>query len=70
MGGANRLLSRLPVMGPRSNSDSIPVQLSPAESVVPGPNGPLHIRHAYGDQPMEITEIDMEDLENDDRSTT
>lgn len=60
-----------PVMGAESNGDSIPVRLSPAESAIPGPNGrPLHIRHAYGDQPVEITEIDMDDLENDDRSTT
>lgn len=46
-------------------SEAIRVHLSPAESVIPGPNGPIHIRGAYGDQPAEVTEIDMDDLEDE-----
>lgn len=46
-------------------SDSVRAYLSPAELVLPGPNGPLHIRGAYSGQPAEITEIDMDDLEDE-----
>ena len=47
-------------------SDSIRAHISPGEAMVPGPNGPLHIRGAYGEQPAQITEIDMDDPEEDE----
>lgn len=47
------------------SSDSVPAILSPAESVIPGPDGPIHIRHAYGDQPAEITQLDLDDTEDE-----
>jgi hypothetical protein len=55
-----------PVRGPGS-SDAIPVRLSPGEAMVLGPNGPIHIRGAYGDQPMQVTEVDLDDTEGDDQ---
>ena len=48
-----------------ASSDSIPVRISPAEAVIPGPNGPIHIRGAYGDEPMQVTEIDPDDIEEE-----
>jgi hypothetical protein len=48
-----------------ASSDSIPVCLSPAEAIVPGPNGPIHIRGAYGDEPMQVTEVDLGDIEEE-----
>lgn len=52
--------------GIRSNSDSIPVRLSPAEALLPGPNGTaIHIRGAYGDQPTQITQLDLDDTEDE-----
>jgi hypothetical protein len=46
-----------------AGSDSIPVCLSPAEAMIPGPNGPIHVRGAYGDQPMQVTGIDPDDVD-------
>lgn len=57
-----------PVRGPRSaDSDSIPVRLSPGESFRPSPTPGkiIHIREAYGNEPMEISEFDLDDLEDD-----
>jgi hypothetical protein len=54
------------VMGPRGfirSGDSIPVHLSPGEAMIPGPNGPIHIRGAYGDLPMQVTEVDLDDMD-------
>ena len=49
----------------RISSDAILVRLSPAEAAIPGPNGPIHIRGAYGDEPMQVTEIDLDDIEEE-----
>jgi hypothetical protein len=54
------------VRGPIS-SDAILAHLSPGEAMIPGPNGPIHIRGAYGDQPMQVTEVDLDDLEGEAR---
>lgn len=48
-----------------TDGESVPVHLSPGEAMVPGPNGPIHIRGAYGDQPAEVTEIDKDDREDE-----
>jgi hypothetical protein len=48
-------------------SDSIPAILSPGEAMLPGPDGPIHIRGAYGDQPMEVAQVDLDDIEGDDQ---
>jgi hypothetical protein len=48
-----------------ASSDSIPARLSPGEAMIPGPNGPIHIRGAYGDQPMQVTEVDLDDIEGE-----
>lgn len=56
------------VMGPRGfirSGDSIPAHLSPGESMISGPNGPIHIRGAYGDEPMQVTEVDLDDIEGE-----
>jgi hypothetical protein len=58
------------VMGPRGfirsgDSDSIPVHISPGEAMIPGPNGLIHIRGAYGDEPMQVTEVDLDDIEGE-----
>jgi hypothetical protein len=54
------------VMGPRMHSsDSIPAVLSPAEAVVSGPNGLIHIQGAYGDEPMQVTELDLDAIEGE-----
>jgi hypothetical protein len=60
-----------PVRGPgfrtQGISDSIPAILSPGEAMLPGPDGPIHIRGAYGNQPMEVTQVDLDDIEGDDQ---
>jgi hypothetical protein len=60
-----------PVRGPgfrtQGTSDSIPAILSPGEAMLPGPGGPIHIRGAYGNQPMEVTQVDLDDIEGDDQ---
>ena len=48
-----------------TSSHSVPARLSPAEAMIPGPNGPLHIRGAYGDQPMQVAAIELDDIEGD-----
>jgi len=48
-----------------ATNDSIPVRISHAEAVIPGPNGPIHIRGAYGNEPAQITEIDLDDIEGE-----
>lgn len=53
-------------MLPAGADDAIRANISPGEAMVPGPNGPLHIRGAYGEQPAQITEIDMDDPEEDE----
>lgn len=54
------------VMGPRMHSsDSILFHASPGEAMIPGPNGPIHIRGAYGNEPAQITEIDLDDIEGE-----
>jgi hypothetical protein len=55
-----------PVRGP-SSSDAILARLSPAEAIIPGPNGPIHIRDAYGDEPMQVTEINHDHIEGDNQ---
>lgn len=57
-----------PVRGPRpADSDSIPARLSPRESFLPSPNPGkiIHIIESYGNEPMEISEFDLDDLEDD-----
>ena len=54
------------VMRPATDSDSIPVRISPGEAIIPGMNGRLiHIRECYGDEPMQVTEIDLDDIEEE-----
>jgi hypothetical protein len=45
---------------------SLPVHISPAEAMIPGPNRPIHIRGAYDDQPAQVTEIDLDSEEDTD----
>lgn len=57
-----------PVRGPRTaNSDSIPARLSPGEACLPSPNPGkiIHIIESYGDEPMQVSEFDLDDLEDE-----
>lgn len=56
-----------PVRGPNGGSDSIRVRLSPGEACLPSPNPGmvLHIIESFGDEPMQVTEFDADDLEED-----
>jgi hypothetical protein len=57
-----------PVRGFRNgSSDSIPVRLSPGEACLPSPNPGMviHVIESYGDEPMQVTEFDPDDLEDE-----
>ncbi|MEU5156772.1 hypothetical protein [Glycomyces sp. NPDC021274] len=62
-----RLATCGPVKGPgRLVGDSVPAQLSPGEAMLPGPHGTvIHIQGAYGDQPAEVTQISLDDIEGE-----
>ena len=49
----------------KGNGDVLVAHLSPAEPIILGPNGPIHIRGAYGDEPVQVTEIDPDDIEEE-----
>lgn len=57
-----------PVRVPRpAGSDSIRARLSPGEACLPSPNHGLvlHIIESYGDEPMQVTEFNPNDLEDE-----